>query len=122
MSPWRVRISARPTANIRRDRRLLHHLQHLDCDETANFRRAPGSKYALMAAHHSPNRGTEMFDYCLFSDQSKAEVIDKSIRSWNPEKTRFWLLAEVDLVIDRREGYFLYDVSGRRLIDMQPLR
>jgi putrescine aminotransferase len=59
-----------------------------------------------------------MFDYGLFSYQSKEEVIEKSIRFWNPDKTRFWRSLGVDLVIDRREGYFLYDMSGRRLIDM----
>ncbi len=59
-----------------------------------------------------------MFDYGLFSYQSKEEVIEKSIRFWNPDKTRFWQSLGVDLVIDRREGYFLYDMSGRRLIDM----
>ena len=59
-----------------------------------------------------------MFDYGLFKYASKEEVIEKSIRFWNPEKTRFWQGLGVDLVIDKREGYFLYDMSGRRLIDM----
>jgi len=59
-----------------------------------------------------------MFDYGLFGFASKAEVIEKSIRYWNPEKTMFWQKLGVDLVIDKREGYFLYDMSGRRLIDM----
>lgn len=36
---------------------------------------------------------------------------------WNPDKVRFWQEAGTDLVIDRREGYFLYDTSGKRLID-----
>ena len=35
-----------------------------------------------------------------------------------PDKTKFWQKAGIDLVIDRREGYFLYDMSGRRLIDL----
>lgn len=59
-----------------------------------------------------------MFDYGLFSFASKEEVIEQSIRSWNPGKTRFWQEAGVDLVIDRRKGYFIYDMSGRRLIDL----
>jgi putrescine aminotransferase len=59
-----------------------------------------------------------MFDYGLFTFQSKQDVLDKAIRYWNPDKTRFWLKAGIDLVIDRREGYFLYDMSGRRLIDL----
>jgi acetylornithine/succinyldiaminopimelate/putrescine aminotransferase len=78
------------------------------------------AKSCLKALRHSikPEGGGEMFDYGLFSYQSKEEVIEKSIRFWNPDKTRFWQSLGVDLVIDRREGYFLYDMSGRRLIDM----
>ena len=59
-----------------------------------------------------------MFDYGLFRFDSKDDLFDKSIRFWNPDKTRFWQGVGVDLVIDRREGYCLYDMSGRRLIDL----
>jgi acetylornithine/succinyldiaminopimelate/putrescine aminotransferase len=48
----------------------------------------------------------------------KAAVLDKSIRWWNPGKTKSWQESGVDLVIGKREGYCLYDVSGRRLIDL----
>ncbi len=59
-----------------------------------------------------------MFDYGLFRFADKQELFDKSIRFWNPDKTKFWQGVGVDLVIDRREGYCLYDMSGRRLIDL----
>ena len=59
-----------------------------------------------------------MFDYGHFRFDSKQELFEKSIRYWNPDKTRFWQKAGIDLVIDRREGYCLYDMSGRRLIDL----
>ena len=59
-----------------------------------------------------------MFDYGLFRFDSKDDLFEKSIRFWNPDKTRFWQGVGVDLVIDRREGYCLYDMSGRRLIDL----
>lgn len=59
-----------------------------------------------------------MFDYGLFKFESKQDLFDKAIRFWNPDKTKFWQSVGVDLVIDRREGYFLYDMSGRRLIDL----
>jgi putrescine aminotransferase len=59
-----------------------------------------------------------MFDYGLFKFDSKQDLFDKAIRFWNPDKTKFWQKAGIDLVIDRREGYFLYDMSGRRLIDL----
>jgi putrescine aminotransferase len=59
-----------------------------------------------------------MFDYGQFKFASKQELFDKAIKYWNPDKTKFWQRAGIDLVIDRREGYFLYDMSGRRLIDL----
>lgn len=57
------------------------------------------------------------FDYGLFSFASKAEVLEKAKEYWNPGKTQFWIDSGVPLVIDRREEYFIYDMSGKRLID-----
>ena len=59
-----------------------------------------------------------MFDYGHFRFESKQALFDKAITYWNPDKTKFWQKAGIDLVIDRREGYCLYDMSGRRLIDL----
>jgi putrescine aminotransferase len=59
-----------------------------------------------------------MFDYGHFRFNSKQELLEKAIKYWNPDKTKFWQSVGVDLVIDRREGYFLHDMSGRRLIDL----
>ncbi|MCF6386623.1 aminotransferase class III-fold pyridoxal phosphate-dependent enzyme [Mycobacterium sp. MBM] len=59
-----------------------------------------------------------MYDYGTFAFSSKAEVLDQAKKFWNPDKTQFWTDSGVDLVIDRREGYHLWDMSGRRLIDM----
>jgi acetylornithine/succinyldiaminopimelate/putrescine aminotransferase len=59
-----------------------------------------------------------MYDYGTFSFESKADVLERAKTFWNPDKTQFWTEAGVDLVIDRREDYFLWDMSGRRLIDM----
>jgi acetylornithine/succinyldiaminopimelate/putrescine aminotransferase len=49
---------------------------------------------------------------------AKQEFIEKSKHFWNPGKTQFWQDVGVDLVIDRRQDYFLYDMDGRRLIDV----
>ena len=55
-----------------------------------------------------------MHDYGLFRFASKQELFDKAIRYWNPDKTKFWLKAGIDLVIDRREGYrYLYPQGAR---------
>lgn len=59
-----------------------------------------------------------MYDYGTFSFESKEQVLELSKKFWNPDKTQFWTDAGVDLVIDRRQDYFLWDMSGRRLIDM----
>jgi acetylornithine/succinyldiaminopimelate/putrescine aminotransferase len=59
-----------------------------------------------------------IIDYGEFAFGSKDEVLDKARRYWNPGKTQFWIDAGVPLVVDRREGYFLYDMSGSRLIDV----
>ena len=48
----------------------------------------------------------------------KREFIEKSKTFWNPGKTQAWQDMGVDLVIDRREGYLLFDMDGRRLIDV----
>ena len=59
-----------------------------------------------------------LHDYGTFSFESKAQVLEQAKKYWNPDKTQFWTDAGVDLVIDRREAYFLWDMSGKRLIDM----
>ncbi|NMM43633.1 aspartate aminotransferase family protein [Rhodospirillaceae bacterium KN72] len=50
--------------------------------------------------------------------EAKLKVLEASKAYWNPDKTQFWQDAGVDLVIDKREGYYLYDMDGRRLIDV----
>ncbi|MGE3148514.1 MAG: aspartate aminotransferase family protein [Pseudorhodoplanes sp.] len=59
-----------------------------------------------------------MFDYGLFGFSSKKEMLEKSAQYWNPDKTRFWQDLGVPLVIDQRQDYFLWDMSGHRLIDL----
>src|ERR1700691_5253910 len=54
----------------------------------------------------------------LIAFASKQEMLAKSKQFWNPDKTQFWIDSGVPLVIDRREGYFIYDVEGKRLVDV----
>ncbi|MGE3876423.1 MAG: aspartate aminotransferase family protein, partial [Parvibaculaceae bacterium] len=51
--------------------------------------------------------------------QAKEDFLARSKQFWNPGKTSDWQRMGVDLVIDRREGYDLWDLDGRRLIDVQ---
>ena len=50
--------------------------------------------------------------------QAKDDFIARTVEVWNPGKTLQWQREGVDLVIDRREGYYLYDMDGRRLINL----
>src|SRR6478672_6242430 len=45
-------------------------------------------------------------------------MLAKYKQFWNPYKTPFCIDSVVPLVIYRREGYFIYDVEGKRLIDV----
>src|SRR3954453_19992239 len=49
---------------------------------------------------------------------SKEDALAKSLEYWNPGKTQFWIDEGIPLVIDRREGYYIYDMSGKRLLDV----
>jgi len=48
----------------------------------------------------------------------KRDLIERSKYFWNPAKTQDWQDMGIDLVIDRREGYCLYDMDGHRLYDL----
>jgi acetylornithine/succinyldiaminopimelate/putrescine aminotransferase len=50
--------------------------------------------------------------------QAKQDFLARSKEFWNPGKTQDWIDMGVDLVIDHREGYYLFDMDGRRLIDL----
>lgn len=50
--------------------------------------------------------------------ETKQEFLERTKEHWNPGKTSDWQNFGVDLVIDRREGYYLYDMDGKRLIDV----
>ena len=59
-----------------------------------------------------------MFNYGYFSFDSKEDLLRKAAEYWNPGKVSFWTEAGTPMVIDRREGYFLHDMTGKRLIDL----
>src|SRR6266487_1423978 len=88
-------------------------------DDSVWYESAGGSSGARrQAAARVPGRGRAMHDYDVFRVESKAEVLEKSREFWNPGKTDFWADSGIDLVIDRRDGYFIWYMSGLRLIDV----
>jgi acetylornithine/succinyldiaminopimelate/putrescine aminotransferase len=57
--------------------------------------------------------GLEAFEFA-----SKEDFLEQTVTVWGPDKVRFWREVGTPLVIDQREGYFIYDTSGKRLIDL----
>ena len=67
----------------------------------------------------SKKRGeTNMTVEEIFEQTSKQEVFDKSIEYWNSGKTKEWLDLKIDLVIGKREGYYFWDMDGKKLMDV----
>ncbi len=66
----------------------------------------------------SDSVGIRVFNYGYFSFASKEELLSKAAEYWNPGKVSFWQEAGTPMVIDRREGYRLHDMSGKTLIDL----
>ncbi|MDR2431711.1 MAG: aminotransferase class III-fold pyridoxal phosphate-dependent enzyme [Candidatus Margulisbacteria bacterium] len=49
---------------------------------------------------------------------AKEWVFADSLRYWNTGKTQEWLDLGIDLVMGRREGYYFWDLDGRKLQDV----
>lgn len=54
----------------------------------------------------------------IFKNTSKQAVFDKSIEYWNSGKTQEWLDLNIDLVIGKRDGYYFWDMDGKKLMDV----
>ena len=54
----------------------------------------------------------------IFEKTSKEEVFSKSMKYWNSGKTKEWLDLGIDLVIGKREGYYFWDMEGKKLMDV----
>lgn len=54
----------------------------------------------------------------IFNRTTKQEVFDKSIKYWNSGKTKEWLDLGIDLLIGKREGYYFWDMDGKKLMDV----
>lgn len=54
----------------------------------------------------------------FYNEVSKEQVYSDSIQYWNSGKTKEWLELGIDFVMGRREGYYIYDLDGKRLMDV----
>jgi putrescine aminotransferase len=51
-------------------------------------------------------------------NMTKKEVLNRSIESWNPGKTRQWQEDGIDFVMGKREGYYVFDMHGKELMNL----
>ena len=49
---------------------------------------------------------------------TKKTTIEKSIKYWNPSKTIEWQKKGVDLIVGKREGYYFWDIDGKKYLDI----
>jgi putrescine aminotransferase len=54
----------------------------------------------------------------MLKHSKKESVLSQSINWWNPGKTKQWQEDGIDLVMGKREGYYFYDMDGKRLMDV----
>lgn len=54
----------------------------------------------------------------VFQNTTKEQVFKDSIEYWNSGKTKEWLDLKIDLVIGKREGYYFWDMDGKKLMDV----
>ncbi|WP_146553488.1 aspartate aminotransferase family protein [Rummeliibacillus sp. SL167] len=51
-------------------------------------------------------------------NMTKKQTFEDSIHYWNPGKTKQWLNDGIDLIMGKREGYYFYDVDGKKMMDL----
>lgn len=49
---------------------------------------------------------------------TKADIIDKSIKHWNPSKTQEWIDRGMSIIIGKREGYYFWDMDGKKFLNI----
>lgn len=54
----------------------------------------------------------------MFPDLTKEEVIDYSIKYVNPGKTQEWIDRNINLIMEKREGYAFWDMNGKKYLDI----
>lgn len=49
---------------------------------------------------------------------TKKDIIEKSVKFWNPGKTLEWQKRGIDLIVGRREGYYFWDMDGNKYLNI----
>ncbi len=54
----------------------------------------------------------------IFDQAKKEQVFMDSLTYWNSGKTQEWLDLGIDFIMGKREGYYFYDLDGKKLMDV----
>jgi len=49
---------------------------------------------------------------------TKRDIIEKSVRYWNPSKTLEWQKRGIDLIVGKREGFCFWDMDGKKYLNI----
>ena len=51
-------------------------------------------------------------------DITKEEVLEESLKHWNAGKTQEWIDRDMAIVMGKRQGYYFWDMDGRKFLDI----
>ncbi len=63
-------------------------------------------------------RGVAALKFINNPDITRESILKKSLEHWNPGKTQEWIDRKMDIVMGKREGYYFWDIDGRRWMDI----
>lgn len=49
---------------------------------------------------------------------TKEDILKKSLAHWNVGKTQEWIDRDMAIVMGKREGYYFWDLDGRKFLDI----
>lgn len=56
--------------------------------------------------------------YIINPDITKEDILKKSLAHWNVGKTQEWIDRDMAIVMGKREGYYFWDMDGRKFLDI----
>lgn len=49
---------------------------------------------------------------------TKQEAINDCLTYWNPNRTQTWFDMGIDIIIGKREGYYFWDMDGKKYMNL----
>ena len=54
-----------------------------------------------------------------FDDEfNKEDALEKCRTYWNPSRTDYWINVGIDIMIGKREGYYFWDIDGKKYMNL----